>query len=100
MVRTSPYLLPSRFVLCWLANPTKSAEDWKVLDEKEKEVCCELLSYPHTLFVLSNPWLQKYKAAAAEDKERFRKEMEAFTETQAVVEKAVKGKKGRQGGKG
>jgi len=26
--------------------------------------------------------------------------MEAFTETQAVVEKAVKGKKGRQGGKG
>jgi len=26
--------------------------------------------------------------------------MEAFTETQAIVEKAVKGKKGRQGGKG
>ncbi len=59
-------------------NPSKTVDDWKALTEDDKEV---------------------YKKKAAEDKERYRKEMEAYNDVQQLAEKATKGKKDRRGGK-
>jgi len=58
-----------------LNNKNKTIEDWKVLDETNKEI---------------------YKEMANKDKERYKKELQEYEKRNNMVEKVSKGKKDRK----
>jgi hypothetical protein len=73
MSKPNPVLSPMKCYL--LKNKSKTAEDWKNLDDKEKEV---------------------YKKIALDDKERYKKELVDVQKKNEMVERVTAGKKERR----